>query len=161
VATRSDVTINKLLHAEFSSGLPASTMYRHLRIRGATKIQLGVVKDKVRCRWTRDTPNSMWMGDFSHGPLALAGGKARQTHSSVWIDTQSRFLVEARYYVRENLGCLVDSLLRALATLRTAARWPCRTHLSDDRISVRIANSLLAIARLSTATWLNCQAMDC
>jgi len=68
LATRSDVTINKLLQAEFLSGLPASTMYRHLRIRGATKAQLGVVHEKVRCRWTRDTPNSLWMGDFSHGP---------------------------------------------------------------------------------------------
>jgi len=47
---RSDVTINKLLLVEFFSELPSSTMYRHLRIRGATKTQLGVVREKVRCR---------------------------------------------------------------------------------------------------------------
>jgi len=83
---RSDVTINKLLQAEFFGGLPASTMYCHLRIREATKTQLGVVREKVGCRWTRETPNSLWMGDFSHGPLALVDGKARQTFLSVWID---------------------------------------------------------------------------
>jgi len=45
----------------------------------------------------------------------VAGGKARQTYLSVWIDTHSRFLTEARYYVRENFDCVVDSLLRAWA----------------------------------------------
>ena len=86
LATRSNVTINKLLQAEFFSKLPASTMYRNMRIREATKTQLGVVREKVGCRWTRETPNSLWMGDFSHGPLALVDGKARQTFLSVWID---------------------------------------------------------------------------
>lgn len=113
LSTRSDLTINKLLQAEFSSRLASSTLYRHLRLRGATKKQLGVVKEKVRCRWTRDHPNSLWMGDFSHGPMALINDQVRQTYLSVWIDAHSRFLVEARYYPRENSDCLVDSLLRA------------------------------------------------
>ena len=78
-----DVTINKLLLVEFFSELLASTMYRHLRIRGATKTQLRVVRKKVRCRWTCETPNSLWMADFSHGPLALVDGTARQTYLSV------------------------------------------------------------------------------
>jgi hypothetical protein len=59
LASRSDITINKLLQGEFSSGLASSTLYRHLRQRGATKTQLGVSREKVRCRWTRDTPNSL------------------------------------------------------------------------------------------------------
>ena len=143
LATRSDVTINKLLQAEFFSGLPASTMYRHLRIRGATKTQLGVVREKVRCRWTRDTPNSLWMGDFSHGPLALVEGKARQTYLSVWIDTHSRFLTEARYYVRENFDCMVDSLLRAWA------KHGCSRELYADNGKIYHANGLtLACAQL-------------
>ena len=115
LATRSDITINKLLQREFSSGLASSTLYRHLRLRGATKTQLGIRREKVRCRWTRDTPNSLWMGDFSHGPLALIDDKPRQTYLSIWIDAHSRFLVEARYYPRENFDCLTDSLLRAWA----------------------------------------------
>lgn len=112
---RSDITINKLLQAEFASGLPASTMYRHLRLRGATKTQLGISDEKVRCRWTRDVPNALWMGDYSHGPKAVINGRVLQTYLSLWIDSHSRYIVEARYYVRENLDCLVDSLLRAWA----------------------------------------------
>jgi transposase InsO family protein len=112
---RSDITINKLLQSEFASELPASTMYRHLRLRGATKAQLGIIEEKVRCRWTRDVPNALWMGDYSHGPKALVNGRVLQTYLSLWIDSHSRYIVEARYYVRENLDCLVDSLLRAWA----------------------------------------------
>ena len=36
-----------------------------------------------------------------------------KTHLSAWIDCHSRYIVEARYYVRENLDILLDSLLRA------------------------------------------------
>jgi transposase InsO family protein len=143
LATRSDVTINKLLQAEFSSGLPASTMYRHLRMRGATRTQLGEVKEKVRCRWTRDLPNSLWMGDFSHGPMALVDGVVRQTYLSVWIDTHSRYLVEARYYVRENFDCLVDSLIRAWA------KHGCSQELYADNGAIYHAHALtLACAKL-------------
>ena len=146
LATRSDVTINKLLQAEFSSDLPASTMYRHLRIRGATKTQLGVVKEKVRCRWTRDTPNSLWMGDFSHGPMALANGTIRQTYLSVWIDTHSRYLIEARYYVRENFDCLTDSLIRAWA------KHGCSREIYTDNGKVYHAHALtLACGKLQIA----------
>ena len=55
LATRSDVTINNLLQAEFFSGLPASTMYRHLRIRGATKTQLGTRSSASRLNAQRCT----------------------------------------------------------------------------------------------------------
>ena len=36
-----------------------------------------------------------------------------QTHLSAFIDCHSRYIVEARYYLRENLDILIDSLLRA------------------------------------------------
>jgi len=55
------------------------------------------------------------MGDFSHGPIVLLEGKPCQTHLSAWIDSHSRYIVDARYYLRENLDILVDSLLRAWA----------------------------------------------
>ncbi len=35
------------------------------------------------------------------------------THLSAFIDCHSRYVVEARYYLRENLDILIDSLLRA------------------------------------------------
>jgi len=113
--SRSDRVINRILKVEFGSGLASSTLYRHLSIQGATRRRLGVEREKVRCRWTRDLPNALWMGDFSHGPIVQYQGKLCQTHLSAWIDAHSRYVVDARYYPRENLGILVDSLLRAWA----------------------------------------------
>lgn len=112
---RSDQVINRILQSEFGSGLASPTLYRHLSIRGATRKRLGVDREKIRCRWTRDVPNALWMGDFSHGPVVLYEGKPCQTHLSAWIDSHSRYIVDARYYLRENLDILVDSLLRAWA----------------------------------------------
>lgn len=143
LATRSDLTINRVLQREFCSGLASSTLYRHLRLRGATKKQLGVDKKKVRCRWTRDQPNALWMGDFSHGPRVLIDNRVRETYLSVWIDAHSRFLVVARYYPRENSDCLVDSLLRAWS------KYGASREIYADNGKVYHANSLtLACAKL-------------
>ena len=110
---RSDKVINRILKREFGRTIPRSTLYHHLRREGATRRKLGVSKEKVRCRWTRDQPGALWVGDFEHGPLVVHQGQAIKTHLSAWIDCHSRYIVEARYYVRENLDILVDSLLRA------------------------------------------------
>ena len=48
-------------------------------------------------------------------------GRSVKTHLSAWIDCHSRYIVEARYYVRENLDILLDSLLRAWGN-RSASR---------------------------------------
>ena len=62
---------------------------------------------------------------------------------SAWIDIHSRFLVEARYYVRENFDCLVDSLLRAWA------KHGCSRELYADNGKIYHANGLtLACAKL-------------
>lgn len=110
---RSDKVINQILKREFGRTLPRSTLYHHLRRAGATRRKLGVSTQKVRCRWTREQPGALWVGDFEHGPLVMQGGEAIKTHLSAWIDCHSRYIVEARYYVRENLDILTDSLLRA------------------------------------------------
>jgi len=110
---RSDKAINRVLQREFSKKVPRSTLYRHLRLQGATRRKLGVSSEKVRCRWTRDQPDALWVGDFEHGPLVVYQGQSVKTHLSAWIDCHSRYVVEARYYVHENLDILVDSLLRA------------------------------------------------
>jgi transposase InsO family protein len=110
---RSHVVINRILRREFGRGVPRSTLYRHLRREGATRRKLGVSQQKIRCRWTRDHAGALWVGDFEHGPLVLHQGRAVKTHLSAWIDCHSRYVVEARYYVRENLDILIDSLLRA------------------------------------------------
>lgn len=110
---RSDRVINRILKREFGRTVPRSTLYHHLRREGATRRRLGVSTQKVRCRWTRDEPGSLWVGDFEHGPLVMHHGEAIKTHLSAWIDCHSRYVVEGRYYIREDLDILVDSLLRA------------------------------------------------
>ena len=110
---RSDVVINRILKQEFGCGVPRSTLYRHLHREGATRRKLGVSQQTIRCRWTRDQAGALWVGDFEHGPLVVHQGRAVKTHLSAWIDCHSRYIVEARYYLRENLDILVDSLLRA------------------------------------------------
>ena len=110
---RSDKVINRILKREFGRSVPRSTLYHHLRREGATRRKLGVSTKKVRCRWTREQPGALWVGDFQQGPLVVHQGQAIKTHLSAWIDCHSRHIVEARYYVRETLDILVDSLLRA------------------------------------------------
>jgi transposase InsO family protein len=110
---RSDKVINRILKREFGRTVPRSTLYHHLRREGATRRKLGVSLQKIRCRWTRDQPGALWLGDFEHGPLVIEQGQALKTHLAAWIDCHSRYIVEARYYLRESLDILADSLLRA------------------------------------------------
>jgi transposase InsO family protein len=141
---RSDKVINRILKREFGRTVPRSTLYHHLRREGATRRKLGVSPQKVRCRWTRDHPGALWLGDFEHGPLVIQQGQALKTHLSAWIDCHSRFIVEARYYVRENLDILADSLLRAWAG-HGASR-----ELYVDNAKIYHANALqLACAQLN------------
>ena len=112
---RSHVPINQFLQAEFKAAIPKSTLYRHLKRAGATRLKLGISQQKVRRRWTRDHSNALWLGDFEDGPCVLVGDQAATTHLSAFIDCHSRYVVEARYYLRENLDILIDSLLRAWA----------------------------------------------
>jgi len=112
---RSDRVINRILQHELGASVPRSTLYRHLRQKGVTRRQLGPSSKPVRCRWTRDHSNALWVGDFQEGPLVLHDGRVVKSHLSAWIDCHSRYLVEGRYYVRENLDTLIDSLLRAWA----------------------------------------------
>lgn len=110
---RSPAVINEFLKREFGRTIPKSTMNQHLRKAGTTRQKLGVVEAKIRCRWTRDHSNALWVGDFSEGPYVFQAGRAIKSHLSIWIDCHSRYVVEGRYYFRENLDILIDSLLRA------------------------------------------------
>ncbi len=112
---RSDETINKFLETSHGKTIPKSTLYRLLKQAGATRIKLGDDDQPVRRRWTRDRTHALWVGDFEEGPFVLHEGQVVPTHLSAWIDCHSRFLVEGRYYYRQNLDILMDSLLRAWA----------------------------------------------
>ena len=112
---RSHRTINRFLKERLGVTVPKSTLYRHLRAAGATRLKLGIVKKPVRKRWTREHIHELWVGDFEEGPYVLVEGEAAATHLSAFIDCHSRYVVEARYYLRQNLDILIDSLLRAFA----------------------------------------------
>ncbi len=112
---RSDETINRFLEAQYQKSIPRSTLYRHLRKAGATKVKLGVTSKKVRKRFTRDHTHDLWVGDFEEGPYVLVNGEVLPTYLCLFIDCHSRYVVEGRYYLRQNLDILIDSLLRAWA----------------------------------------------
>jgi transposase InsO family protein len=135
---RSDETINQFLQAEFGKTIPKSTLLRHLKQAGATRLKLGVIQAKVRCRWTREQTNSLWLGDFEEGPFVLYRGEPVHTHLSAFIDCHSRYIVTARYYYRQTLDILIDSLLRAWA-VHGASR-----ELYVDNAKVYKANALKA-----------------
>jgi len=113
---RSPATINRFLEEIYGATVPRSTLYRHLKQAGATRIKLGVLQKKVRKRWTRNHTHDLWVGDFEDGPYVMNNTDVVPTHLSGFIDCHSRFVVEARYYFRENLDVLIDSLIRALST---------------------------------------------
>jgi putative transposase len=113
---RSPTAINRFLEEIYAVTVPRSTLYRHLKQAGATRIKLGVMQKKVRKRWTRNHTHDLWVGDFEDGPYVLNHTDVVPTHLSAFIDCHSRFVVEARYYFRENLDVLIDSLIRALST---------------------------------------------
>lgn len=113
--TRSDEAINQFLRSWYGKTVPKTTLYRCLKQAGATRVKLGVTRKPVRRRWTRDRTHALWVGDFEEGPYVLHEGQPVPSHLSAWIDCHSRFIVEGRYYYRQNLDILIDSLLRAWA----------------------------------------------
>lgn len=112
---RSVRIINSYLFEMFGTTIPRSTMYRHFEQAGATRLKLGAVVKKVRKRWGRDHTHSLWIGDFEEGPYVVEKGEVVPTCLSAFIDCHSRYVVEARYYYRQNLDVLIDSLIRAFS----------------------------------------------
>ena len=133
---RSDDTINRILQAQYQKTIPRSTLYRHLRKAGATRIKLSVTSKKVRKRFTREHTHDLWVGDFEEGPYVLVNGEVLPTYLCLFIDCHSRYVVESRYYLRQNLDILIDSLLRAWAVHGTSKE------LYVDNAKVYHANSL-------------------
>jgi len=112
---RSDQSINQILESRHGKRMSRSTLYRHLKKAGATRMKLGVTKKPVRKRWSCEKSHDMWEGDFSHGPYVLVGGASASTRLSAFIDVHSRYIVSARYYLRENLDVLCDTLVRGMS----------------------------------------------
>ena len=136
---RSPNTINCLLEEIYGLSVPRSTLYRHLKQANATRLKLGVLRKKIRKRWTRNHTHDLWVGDFEDGPYVLENGEIVPTYLSAFIDCHSRYVVEARYYFRQNLDVLIDSLIRALATHGAPLQ------LYVDRAKIYLANALRAV----------------
>lgn len=119
---RADETINNFLESLYGVRIPRSSLYRYLKEAGATRLKLGITKKKVRRRWTRDHTHDLWLGDFEHGPHVLMQGEVTATRLSAFIDCHSRFVVEARYYLKESFDILIDSLIRAWASHGASAQ---------------------------------------
>lgn len=111
---RSDRTINHFLQERFGSIIPRATLYRHLKQADATKIKLGVSQLKIRKRIVKDHTHDLWVGDFEEGPYVFEQGEVLPTYLCAFIDHFSRFVVDARYYLRQTLDILVDSWMHAL-----------------------------------------------
>lgn len=109
---RSPVILNQILEQQHGKTVPRSTLYRHLKEAGATRLKLGVTKQKVRKRWTCEHTHDMWAGDFEYGPYVLVDGKSVQSYLSAFIDVCSRYIVAGRYYVWQNFDVLSDTLIR-------------------------------------------------
>jgi len=135
---RSPDAINRFLEKMYGATIPRSTLYRHLKQANATRLKLGYLRKKVRKRWSRNHTHDLWVGDFEDGPYVLEKGCVVPTYLSVFIDCHSRFTVEARYYFRENLDVLIDSLIRALSTHGAPLE------LYVDRAKIYMANALRA-----------------
>jgi transposase InsO family protein len=111
---RSDRTINHFLQERYGRIIPRSTLYRHLNQAGATRVKLGVSKMKVRKRIVKDHTHDLWVGDFEEGPYVIENGEVLPTYLCAFIDHYSRYVVDARYYLRQSLDILVDSWMHAL-----------------------------------------------
>jgi transposase InsO family protein len=135
---RSPKIINRFLEEIYGTTIPRSTLYRHLKQANATRIKLGVLRKKVRKRWSRDHTHDLWVGDFENGPYVLKDGSVVPTYLSVFIDCHSRFGIEARYYFRENLDVLIDSFIRALSVHGAPLT------LYVDRAKIYLSNGLRA-----------------
>jgi putative transposase len=112
---RSPDMINAFLQEMYGVSIPRSTLYRHLANAHATRLKLGIVAAKVRKRWSRDHTHDLWIGDFAEGPYILEQGDIVPTYLSAFIDCHSRHVVDARYYLRQNLDILIDAMIRAFA----------------------------------------------
>jgi transposase InsO family protein len=112
---RSHRTINRFLKEMYGTTVPRSTLYDHLRNAGATRLKLDIAGQKVRKRWTSAHTHALWVGDFSDGPFVMEEQDVLPTYLTAFIDSHSRYMVVARYYLRENLDILIDALIRALA----------------------------------------------
>ena len=70
---------------------------------------------EIRKRIIVEHTHDLWVGDFEEGPYVMVNEEVVPTYLCAFIDHHSRYVVDARYYLRQNLDILVDSLARGLS----------------------------------------------
>lgn len=67
-----------------------------------------------RRKFEAELPNDLWQSDCMHGPKVAVDGIMRKTYLFAIIDDHSRLIAHAQFYLRENIECFRDCLLKAL-----------------------------------------------
>ncbi|MBE7549202.1 MAG: hypothetical protein HS127_19395 [Planctomycetia bacterium] len=110
---RSDDCLNRFLEKYYGKTIPKSTLYRHLRLAGATRLKLGVSQQKGAYTLSREHTHDLWIGDFQEGPFVLVDGEALPTNLCLFIDCYSRYVVEGRWLSQTNPRYPYRFLIRA------------------------------------------------
>ena len=116
----SDIPITEMIHMMDQRGLlPAvgspslSTIYRFFKNQG----DLLAKRPKTdRRRFEAEFPNDIWQSDVMHGPKLKIEGKLRKTYLIAFIDDHSRLILNAAFYLKENLDCFLAALRVAVLT---------------------------------------------
>ncbi|MCW5869062.1 MAG: transposase [Candidatus Eremiobacteraeota bacterium] len=122
--SRNTNTLVELLKSEAkASGLQIpsiveATLAYHLRHRKVTKRDL---KKESRAfpRYEQPRRNVTWQGDWTQGFPILdpsSPNKPRLCHLHAFLDDQSRYIVHAEFYFRQNLPCLEDCFRKAIVS---------------------------------------------
>jgi transposase InsO family protein len=56
----------------------------------------------------------MWMADFMHGPKLVKGTKHIKTYLHAILDDATRYIVQARFHLAENIEALISDLMMAV-----------------------------------------------
>jgi transposase InsO family protein len=118
-AKRKTRTLLDILEREGAVDTPApfsrATLDRHLRRRGASRRQMGVLAKSRTIKMAFKHFGDLWVGDYHHGPLVRTpSGGVTTSKLGAFIDHKTRYPVADRYYLSEDLATLRDTLLRAL-----------------------------------------------
>ncbi len=113
-----DIPITEMIHMMDQKGLlplveppSLSTIYRFFKNHCDL---LTKVPKTDRRRFEAEFPNDIWQSDVMHGPKLKIEGKFRKTYLIALIDDHSRLILNATFYLKENLDCFLAALKVAI-----------------------------------------------
>jgi putative transposase len=91
--------------------LGLTTIYRLLHRHDLIK---KVPAPEDRRKFEAELANDIWQSDVMHGPTVPVDQKERKTYLIAFIDDHSRLIVQAGFYLSENLDAFLDAFEKAL-----------------------------------------------